>query len=74
MQRMLERCASHDEVYETVTHGETFPAKFGRVGFRRNFSFDDDFRGKRYHSKQVEVFAVPEASDWVVVTVITRFF
>ena len=74
MQRMEERGATNDEVYATVEYGETFPAKFGRTGFRRNFSFDNDFRGKHYNTKQVEAFAVLEGSDWVVITVITRFF
>jgi hypothetical protein len=74
IQRMEERCATTDEVYATVEHGEVFPAKFGRSGFRRNFLFDNDFGGRHYHTKQVEVFAVQEESDWVVITVITRFF
>jgi hypothetical protein len=38
------------------------------------FLFDKDFGGKHYHTKQVEVFAVQEESDWVVITVITRYF
>ena len=37
LQRMVERGATTEEVYATVEHGETFPAKFGRSGFRRNF-------------------------------------
>ena len=35
--RMLERGASEAEVIATLEAGETFPAKFRRVGFRRNF-------------------------------------
>jgi hypothetical protein len=35
--RMQERGASEDEVIETIETGEKFPAKFGRIGFRRNF-------------------------------------
>ena len=74
MQRMEERGATKDEIHTTVEHGETFPAKFGRTGFRRNFSFDNDYRGKHYNTKQVEVFAVQEGPDWIVITVITRYF
>jgi len=71
---MTERCVEEDEVYATVTGGEIFPVKFGRTGFRRNFVFDKEFRGKPYCTKQVEVIAVQEGTDWIVVTVITRFF
>ena len=35
--RMQERGASQDEVIETIETREKFPAKFGRIGCRRNF-------------------------------------
>ncbi len=73
-ERMEERGATDEEIIETVQHGEQFPAKFGRTGFRRNFRFIGDWRGKRYNTKQVEAYAVQENTDWVVVTVITRYF
>ena len=73
-QRMIERCVEEDEVYATIAGGEIFPVKFGRTGFRRNFIFDKEFKGKPYGTKQVEVIAVQEGDDWIVVTVITRFF
>jgi hypothetical protein len=73
-QRMTERCVEDDEVYATVSDGEIFPVKFGRTGFRRNFAFDKAFRGKHYYTKQVEVVAVKEGIDWIVVTVIAKFF
>ena len=74
LDRMDERGASLEDVRSTVEHGESFPVKFGRTGFRRNFPFDNHFRGKYYHTKQIEAYAVPEGSDWLVITVITRFF
>ncbi len=52
----------------------TFPANFGRVGFRRNFRFNGMWRGKRYATKQVEAYAVEKADHWLVVTVITKYF
>ena len=58
----------------TVTSGEQFPAKFGRVGFRRNFSFHKQWRGQFYATKQVTAFAVGDANDWLVITVIVRYF
>lgn len=36
-ERMQERGAT-EEVIQTLKEGEKFPAKFGRIGFRRNFS------------------------------------
>jgi hypothetical protein len=72
--RMLERGASEGEVLATVIEGERFPAKFGRQGFRRNFQFDSTWRGRRYAMKQVEVLAVSESNDWLVVTVIVKYF
>ena len=48
--------------------------KYGRMGFRRNFPFGGVWGGKHYLVKQVEAYAVKEAGDWIVVTVITRYF
>ena len=73
-ERMVERGATVDEVRATVERGEQFPARFGRTGFRRNFAYDSEWRGRRYRIKQVEVYAVQEDSDWLVITVITRYF
>jgi len=74
LERMAERGATRDEVRTTVEQGEQFPAKFGRTGFRRNFLFDDEWRGRRYRTKQVEAYAVQEGVDWLVITVLTRYF
>jgi len=61
-------------VIATVLEGERFEAKFGRTGFRRNFSYDDLWRGKRYDTKQVEAYAVEESGTWLVITFVTRYF
>lgn len=74
LERLSERGATEDEVRATVLGGETFPAKFGRTGFRRNFHFDSVWRGRRYAMKQVEAFAVREGDDWLVITVVTRYY
>lgn len=73
-ERLLERGASEQEVIKTVEEGESFPAKYGRTGFRRNFSFEGIWRGKYYTTKQIEVFAVKEYKDFIVITLITRYF
>jgi len=58
----------------TIREGEQFPAKFARQGFRRNFPFKALWRGRRYHMKQVEVFATWEDDDWMVISVIVKYF
>ena len=72
--RMLERGASAEEVTAAVLEGERFAAKFGRQGFRRNFAFGGLWRGRRYHMKQVEAFAIREDNDWLVISVIGKYF
>jgi hypothetical protein len=57
-----------------VSQGGTFPAKLERTGFRRNFPFGAKWRGRYYANKQVIAFAVRERRDWLVITVITKFF
>lgn len=74
LERLSERGATEEEVHATVLRGETFPAKFGRTGFRRNFTFNSVWRGRRYAMKQVEAFAVREGNDWLVITVVTRYY
>ena len=73
-ERLAERGATEAEVRATVEAGEPFPAKLGRSGFRRNFPFDGTWRGRRYATKQVEVYAVQEGGAWLVITVMTRYF
>ena len=72
--RLIERGVTEEEVISTVTGGERVAEKFGRVGFRRHFSYGQIWRGKRYATKQVEVIAVEESSQWLVITVIARYF
>ena len=73
-ERLLERGAIEAEVIATVEGGESFPAKYGRTGFRRNFPYDRTWRGKQYATKQIETYAVKEGDDWMVITIITRYF
>jgi hypothetical protein len=72
--RLPERGASVDEVIATVQAGEQFVAKYGRTGFRRNFAFDDVWRGKHYRIKQIEAFCVLEDGDWLVIIFVARYF
>jgi hypothetical protein len=72
-ERLAERGATEKEVIATVFEGETFPAKFGRTGFRRNFIFAGEWLGRRYATKQVEAYAVEE-DGWLVITVVVKYF
>ena len=72
--RLSERGVREEEVTATVLEGERFPARLGRVGFRRNFNYESTWRGKVYATQQVEVIAVEEPQQWVVITVIARYF
>ncbi len=73
-ERMEERGTTDDKVKNTIDQSEQFLAKFGRIGFRRIFSFNSKWRGKYYANKQLEVYAVPKGDDWLIITVITRYF
>jgi hypothetical protein len=72
--RIIERGATQAEVEAAVLGGSQFPARFGRTGFRRNFRFGGTWRGRAYATKQVEAFAVVDAGDWLVITVIVKYF
>ena len=74
LERLVERGGTQEEVRATVSGGEPFAAKFGRQGFRRNFSFVGTWRGYAYATKQVEVYAVEETGDWLVITVVVKYF
>ena len=71
---MRERGATEEEVEAAIREGERFPAKFGREGFRRNFRFDGTWRRRRYGMKQIEAFAIWENGDWLVISVIVKYF
>ena len=73
-ERMAERGINEKEVIETLENGESFPVKFGRNGFRRNFIFNGLWRGKSYNIKQVEIITVNEYNDVIVITVIAKYF
>ena len=72
--RFAALTASYETWRATVESGEPFPAKFNRVGFRRNFPYGGMWRQKVYENKQIEAYAVREGDAWVVITVIVRYF
>ena len=74
LERMAERGATEAEVIATINHGEEIPAKLNRIGFRRNFAIEGMWRGQQYRNKQIVLYAVAEGDNWLVLTVIVKFF
>ncbi len=72
--RALERGASEREVINVVEAGEVFPAKYGRTGFRKSIVYNDTWQGSHYYVKQIECFAVQENEDWLVISVLVKYF
>jgi hypothetical protein len=73
-ERLIERGTTQREVEATIESGERFPAKFGRTGFRRNFTFAGEWLGRKYSTKQVEAYAVEDEEGWLVITVLVKYF
>ena len=73
-ERLNERGATPAEVIDTVLHGERFPAKFNRMGFRKVFVYNEIWRDRTYSHKEVEAIAVEIPSGVLVLTVIIRYF
>ena len=74
LERLAERGTTEAEVAVTVRSGEQFPAKFGRTGFRKTFRFESTWQGNSYPMKEVEAIAVREGENWLVITVVTRYY
>jgi hypothetical protein len=72
--RARQRGATEVEIRATVAWGERFAAKRGRTGFRRNFNGPFIHEGRRFDTKQLEVYAVLEDDVWIVITVIVKWF
>jgi hypothetical protein len=73
-ERIDERGTTETEVRTTISQGEKFPAKFGRIGFKHNFPFASGRDGKLFRIKQVVVYGVEEGKDFTVITVVVKYF
>ena len=73
-ERMQERGATEEEMQATVAQGEQFPAKFGARAFDATFSLTRNGVDGITCTRQAEAYAVQEGADWLVITVITRYF
>jgi hypothetical protein len=73
-ERALERGTTEHEIIDVVETGERFPAKYGREGFRKTIIYNDDWQGVRYYAKQIECFAVNEDGNWLVISLLVKYF
>ena len=73
-ERMHERGTTEAEIRTTVSKGDKFPAQFGRTGFKYNFPFESKRDGKFFRIKQVNVYGVDEEKDFIVITVVVKYF
>jgi len=72
--KMLDRGTSEKEVEMAIRTGGGEPARRGRWMFRKNFPYNQAWRGKHYAIKQVAPIVIEEEERSVVVTVFVYYF
>ena len=65
----VERGASEEEIREVINAGFSVPAKYGRMGKGKIYTFQNTRHGRYYEQKRVEVFYIVERSEIVTVTI-----
>jgi hypothetical protein len=71
---MSKRGFTVAEVEEAIRTAAWQPAELERLECRKDFSYDKEWNGKNYATKQVRPVFVEEAAEIVVVTVYTYYF
>jgi len=66
---MRDRGATEKEVISAIEEGSSEPARKGRILFRKNFAFNNLWRGKKYSIKQVAPIVKVEKDNVVIITV-----
>jgi len=74
LEQMPDRGAAREEVEVAIRAGERVPAKEGRIAFRKNFPFQQDWKEHYYEVKQVIPIIVEESDRIIVVTVYVLYF
>jgi hypothetical protein len=72
--QMPDRGATREEVEMAIRTGELVPARGKRISFRKNFSFNNEWKGKTYGIKQVMPIVIEESDRIIVVTVYVFYF
>jgi len=73
-ERLKERGVSRKEVEYTIAYGEKISVKKGREGYRKNFKYENIWKGRYYKIKQVIVIGREEKGKIVVITVYAFYF
>lgn len=74
LERVAERGATREEVEHTILYGDASPARHGRTEFRHTLPFNALWNGRHYTHKQLTVYALEDDADWIVITVVCRYF
>jgi hypothetical protein len=73
-EQLVFRGTTEEEVVEAIRKGAWELAEKGRRECRVNYSFDDEWNGVFYKTKQVRPIFVEEEMEIVVITVYVYFF
>jgi hypothetical protein len=74
LDRLRNRGGTLPEVELTIRAGEPVPARQGRLGYRKNFVFENVWKGRYYSTRQIMVIVAEEPECLVVVTTYVFFF
>jgi hypothetical protein len=72
--QLARRGISEDEGIEAIRTSSWQPAELGRLECRKDFSYEREWNGKFYKTKQVRPIFVEETDEIVVVTVYSYYF
>jgi len=73
-EKMIDRGASESDVKAAIRTGNSEPARGNRLMFRKNYTFNSQWRGKHYAIKQVAPIVAEETDYLIVVTVFVHYF
>lgn len=69
LERAEERGTNEEEIKDVINTGVAVPARYGRMGKAKTFTFRQQRHGQYYEQKRVEVYYTVERTVIVTVTV-----
>jgi hypothetical protein len=73
-EQLFFRNSTEEEIVETIETSYWEFAELDRLECKKNFSYENDWNGKYYKTKQVRPIFVDEDEEIVVITIYTYFF
>ena len=73
-QQLWYRGAAEEEVTEAIRTREWQPAELNRLECRKEFTYEQEWNGRRYRTKQVRPIFVEERQEVVVITVYVYYY